>query len=63
MSLPIRLLPEAKAEFDAAADWYQKGVEEREISATIFVRHPLLKPLRASPRWPALTNMMHLPEA
>ena len=23
MSLPIRLLPEAKAEFDAAADWYE----------------------------------------
>src|SRR5262249_42691594 len=24
MSLPIRLLPEAKAEFDAAADWYER---------------------------------------
>jgi hypothetical protein len=24
MSLPIRLLPEAKAEFDAAADWYEQ---------------------------------------
>jgi len=23
MSLPIRLLPEAKVEFDAAADWYE----------------------------------------
>ena len=23
MSLPIRLLPEAKAEFDTAADWYE----------------------------------------
>jgi hypothetical protein len=23
MSPPIRLLPEAKAEFDAAADWYE----------------------------------------
>ncbi len=23
MSLPIRLLPEAKFEFDAAADWYE----------------------------------------
>ena len=31
MSLPIRLLPEAKDEFDAAADWYEqqtgRGVE------------------------------------
>lgn len=24
MSLPVRLLPEAKAEFDAAADWYEQ---------------------------------------
>jgi len=24
MSLPIRLLPEAKTEFDAAADWYEQ---------------------------------------
>lgn len=24
MSLPIRLLPEAKDEFDAAADWYEQ---------------------------------------
>jgi plasmid stabilization system protein ParE len=24
MSYPIRLLPEAKAEFDAAADWYEQ---------------------------------------
>jgi len=23
MNLPIRLLPEAKAEFDASADWYE----------------------------------------
>jgi plasmid stabilization system protein ParE len=24
MSLPVRLLPEARAEFDAAADWYEQ---------------------------------------
>lgn len=24
MSLPVRLLPEAKAEFDAASDWYEQ---------------------------------------
>ena len=24
MSLPVRLLPDAKAEFDAAADWYEQ---------------------------------------
>ncbi len=24
MSLPIRLLPEARAEFDAAVDWYER---------------------------------------
>jgi toxin ParE1/3/4 len=24
MTLPIRLLPEARAEFDAAADWYEQ---------------------------------------
>jgi len=35
MSLPIRLLPEARAEFDAAANWYEqqrRGLGSRFIS-------------------------------
>ena len=34
MSLPIRLLPEARDEFDAATDWYE---QQRPGLGTIFV--------------------------
>jgi TolB-like protein/Flp pilus assembly protein TadD len=51
------------SDIDAAADWCQKGIERREILLTTIGWHPLLKPLRASPRWPALATMMNLPEA
>ena len=34
MSLPLRLLPEAKDEFDAATDWYE---QQRSGLGTIFV--------------------------
>ncbi len=34
MSLPIRLLPEARAEFDAAVDWYE---QQRPGLGTVFL--------------------------
>jgi plasmid stabilization system protein ParE len=34
MSLPVRLLPEARDEFDAAADWYE---QQRPGLGTAFV--------------------------
>ena len=53
MSHPVRLLPEAKAEFDAAADWYEQqraglGVDfvthVREVLNRISA-HPQLHPM------------------
>jgi tetratricopeptide (TPR) repeat protein len=52
-----------RSDVDAAADWCQKAIERREVLLTSFVRHPSLKALRASPRWPALATMMNLSEA
>jgi TolB-like protein/Tfp pilus assembly protein PilF len=46
-------------EIDVAADWYQRAVEQRQLIALL---NPLMKPLRLSPRWPALAKMMNLPQ-
>src|SRR5262249_38505740 len=44
---------------DAAADWYAAMVEDRDPFAAVW---SIMKPLRSSPRWPALAKMMNLPE-
>jgi hypothetical protein len=48
MSLPIRLLPEARTEFDAAADWYES---QRTGLGGAFVRriHEVLDRIAANP--------------
>jgi tetratricopeptide (TPR) repeat protein len=46
-------------EIDVAADWFQRAVEQRQLIALL---NPLMKPLRLSPRWPALAKMMNLPQ-
>jgi tetratricopeptide (TPR) repeat protein len=50
-----------RSEIDIAADWYEQSIEQREPFAVLFSARSLIKPLRASPRWPALTKMMKLP--
>jgi tetratricopeptide (TPR) repeat protein len=50
-------------ETDAAAGWFEKAIEERDPALIPYVRHPLIKPLRSSSRWPALAKMMNLPES
>ncbi len=50
-------------EIDAAADWYEKAIEERDLILIPWLRLPLLKPLRASARWPKIARMMNLPES
>ena len=50
------------SEIDAAADWYENVIEERNPFAVVFAKNPLGKALRASPRWPKLARMMNLPE-
>jgi tetratricopeptide (TPR) repeat protein len=48
------------SEIDTAADWYEKGIEERDPFAVVFARIPYGKTLRESARWPKLARMMKL---
>jgi hypothetical protein len=50
------------SEIDAAADWYEKAIETRDPTLVPWIRLPLAKPLRMSPRWPKIAGMMNLPE-
>jgi len=50
-------------ETDAAADWFEKAIDQRDPAVVGYLRTPLMKVLRSSPRWPALAKQMNLPEA
>jgi hypothetical protein len=50
------------SEIDAAADWYERAIQERDPFAVVFASIPWGKDLRESPRWPRLAKMMNLPE-
>jgi eukaryotic-like serine/threonine-protein kinase len=52
-----------RSELDAAADWYEKMIEQREPFAVIYAGSSLCKELRQSPRWPALARKINLPVA
>jgi tetratricopeptide (TPR) repeat protein len=52
-----------RSELDAAADWYEKSIEQREPFAVMYARTAFAAPLRASARWPSLAKMMNLPTA
>ena len=49
MSLPIRLLPEARAEFDDAADWYEQRQAGRGVDFVTRVRE-VLNRIAANPQ-------------
>jgi Flp pilus assembly protein TadD len=49
-------------ETDAAADWYEKAIEQKDPLAAVWAASELFKPLRESPRWPALAKLMNLIE-
>ena len=51
------------SEIDAAADWYEKMIEARELFAPVFARSPYTRELRASRHWARLARMMNLPES
>lgn len=44
------------SEIDAAADWYEKMIDDREPFAVIYASAPVTKALRESPRWPKLAG-------
>ncbi|MEO6222312.1 MAG: protein kinase [Vicinamibacterales bacterium] len=50
------------SEIDSAGDWAEKAVAQRQPMVTAFMRMPLARALRTSPRWPALSMMMNLPD-
>jgi tetratricopeptide (TPR) repeat protein len=49
-------------EVDAAADWFEKAIDQRDPMMVPWLRLPLAKPLRESPRWPKIAAMMNLPD-
>jgi Flp pilus assembly protein TadD len=44
-----------------AADWFEKAIEQRDPAVVGYLRTPLMRILRSSPRWPALAKLMNLP--
>ena len=51
------------SEVDAAAWWYEKMIEAREIFAPVYANSLYTAELRASRHWPKLARMMNLPES
>jgi eukaryotic-like serine/threonine-protein kinase len=45
---------------DAAAQWVEKAIEQRDLMTIIQIRAPLAEPLRRSARWPALAARANL---
>ena len=50
-------------EIDAAADWTEKAIAERDPGMMFYLRFTLFRPLRASPRWPRIAGLLNLPAA
>jgi TolB-like protein/tetratricopeptide (TPR) repeat protein/predicted Ser/Thr protein kinase len=50
-----------QSEIDAAIDWYERLIEQRQPIAAELASAGYLKPLRSNPRWPKLAKMMNLP--
>ena len=49
------------ADYERAADWVEKAIDQREPSLLGPLGGPVAKPLRVSARWPALAKRMNLP--
>jgi tetratricopeptide (TPR) repeat protein len=47
-------------EVDAAADWFETMLQHREPFAVVYARSPVVRPLRESPRWRKLGEIMNL---
>ena len=48
-------------EIDEGADWAEKAIDERDASTMFYLRFVVVRPLRASHRWPKIARMMNLP--
>ena len=49
------------SELEAAADWYEQMIEERDPFALLYARTATVEPLRDHHRWPELAARMKLP--
>jgi len=50
------------SELDAAADWYERMIEERDPFALLYAADDYTKAMRAYPRWRRLSELMKLPQ-
>ena len=50
------------SETEAAADWYEKAIAQKDPVAAVWAASELFKPLRESPRWPAIAKRLNLPD-
>ena len=48
-------------DLDAAIDWYERAIEQRQPLAVMLAAAGYMKAIRSSPRWPKLAKMMNLP--
>ena len=62
-SLGLAVFHMCCGELDLAADWCEKGIEERNTLLPWWLQGAFGEPLRASPRWPELAALMNLPPA
>jgi TolB-like protein/Tfp pilus assembly protein PilF len=51
------------SELEAAAEWYERMIEAREVFAPVYANSLYTEELRASPYWARLARMMNLPES
>ncbi len=51
------------AEVDAAAYWYEKMIDARDMFAVVYASSHYCASLRSSPHWTRLSRMMNLPPA
>jgi hypothetical protein len=47
-------------ELDAAADWYERSIEQRDPFALVFAATELTQELRQTHRWPKVARLMNL---
>ena len=50
------------ADVELAVDYAEKAIAQRQPVVTAFMRMPLARALRTSPRWPELAKLMNLPD-
>jgi cytochrome c-type biogenesis protein CcmH/NrfG len=49
-------------EFDTAADWFEKTIDQHDPHAAVSLRYWYGRELRSTPRWAGLMRKLNLPE-